>query len=190
VTSRTEAKGDRRTFVAGTTAGLAAVSTRGVLGANDRLGVAVIGVNGMGHSHVRTLAARPDVRIVALCDVDQGVLARAAKTVKDATGQEPALVGDFRRLLDDRQVEAVVVATPHHRHCPIALRALGAGKDVYVEKPASHVFREGRLLIEAATGSTTSTWRVGASASRRIRFASPPTAARSTWPASGNFRTT
>jgi len=141
---------DRRTFVSGAVAGLAAASARGALGAGERLGVAVIGVNGMGHSHVRTLAARSDVRVVALCDVDQGVLARAAKTVKDATGQEPALVGDFRRLLDDPRLQAVVVATPHHWHCPIALRAIAAGKDVYLEKPASHVFREGRLLVEAA----------------------------------------
>ena len=60
------------------------------------------------------------------------------------------LVSDFRRVLDDKNVHAVVIATPHHWHCPIALRALAAGKDVYVEKPASHVFQEGRLLVDAA----------------------------------------
>jgi len=120
-----------------------------VLGANERISVAVIGVNGMGHFHVRTLAARKDVQIVALCDVDATPLERAAKTVKDATKVEPVQIKDFRRVLDDKTIAAVIVATPHHWHVPIALRAIAAGKDVYLEKPASHVFREGRLLIEA-----------------------------------------
>jgi predicted dehydrogenase len=78
------------------------------------------------------------------------VLGRAEQTVKESNLKSPALVGDFRRLLDDKAVDAVIIATPHHWHGPIAVRALQAGKDVYVEKPASHVFREGRLLIEAA----------------------------------------
>jgi predicted dehydrogenase len=141
----------RRSFLSSSLAVAATASSYDrVLGANDRLGVAVIGVNGMGSFHVRTLAARKDVQIVALCDVDPAPLGRAAKLVKDATGDEPALVAEFQKLLDDKAVNAVVVATPHHWHVPIALRAVVAGKDVYVEKPASHVFREGRLLIEAA----------------------------------------
>jgi predicted dehydrogenase len=141
----------RRSFLSSSLGVAATACTSGrVLGASERVNVAVIGVNGMGHFHVRTLAASPDARIVALCDVDPAPLGRAAKTVKDATANEPALVPEFRKVLDDKTVEAVVVATPHHWHMPIALRALAAGKDVYVEKPASHVFREGRLLIEAA----------------------------------------
>jgi predicted dehydrogenase len=140
---------NRRTFVAGIFATLTAASARRVFGANDRLGLAVIGLNGMGSFHVKTLVARSDTRLFALCDVDGDVRARVAKTVKDA-GDDVALVEDFRKVLDDKNVDALVVATPHHWHCPIALRALAAGKDVYVEKPASHVFREGRLLAEAA----------------------------------------
>jgi predicted dehydrogenase len=141
----------RRSFLSSSLGAAATVCASGrVLGANDRLNVAVIGVNGMGHFHVRTLAERKDARVAALCDVDQAPLARAAKSVKDATGAEPALAEEFQKVLDDKTIEAVVVATPHHWHVPIALRALAAGKDVYVEKPASHVFREGRLLIEAA----------------------------------------
>jgi predicted dehydrogenase len=139
---------DRRSFLASALA--TAATSPNVLGANERIGVAVVGVNGMGHFHVRTFAARKDVRIVALCDVDSTVIARAAKTVKDATGAEPAPVGDFRKLFDDKAIEAIVVATPHHWHCPIALRALAAERDVYLEKPATHVFREGQLLIDAA----------------------------------------
>ncbi len=141
----------RRSFLSSSLAAAATAAATGqAQNGNDRIGVAVVGVNGMGHFHVRTLAARKDARIVALCDVDPNVLSRAAKTVRDATAATPALVEDFRRLLDDKAVQALVIATPHHWHCPIALRALAAGKDVYVEKPASHVFREGRLLVEAA----------------------------------------
>ena len=82
----------RRSFLSSSLAATTALAAAPrVLGANERVGVAVIGVNGMGHFHVRTLAARKDVAVVALCDVDPTPLARAAKTVKDATGVEPAL---------------------------------------------------------------------------------------------------
>lgn len=117
---------------------------------NDQLGVSVIGVGGMGHGHVERLLTRDDVRIVSLCDVDQANAERAGQTVNGARGNTPTLIEDFRKVLEDKAVEAVVVATPHHWHAPIAVRAMQAGKDVYIEKPASHVFREGRVLIEAA----------------------------------------
>jgi len=117
---------------------------------NEQIQVALIGVRGMGLGHVRRLEQRRDVRVAALCDVDQPVLARAKETVKNPSGQGPALAQDFRRVLDNSSIDAVIIATPHHWHCPIAIRALQAGKDVYLEKPGSHVFREGRLLAEAA----------------------------------------
>ena len=117
---------------------------------NDQIGVSVIGVGGMGHGHVRRILTREDVRIVSICDVDQANAERAGQTVNSERGNTPKLVEDFRQVLEDKTVEAVVVATPHHWHAPIAVRALQAGKDVYLEKPASHVFREGRLLVEAA----------------------------------------
>lgn len=131
-----------------TAATLAATSE--VLGAGERIGVAVVGVNGMGHAHVRTLAANKGARLVAICDIDPMPRARAVKTVQDAKRSAPTQVEDFRRLLDNKEIQALVIATPHHWHMPIALRAMAAGRDVYVEKPASHVFREGRLLVEAA----------------------------------------
>src|SRR5262245_43974457 len=91
------------------------VATAVALGASSRacaasevVGVAVIGVNGMGHFHTRALAGRQDVRLVALCDPDPNVLARAAKTAHDASGKKPELVADFRKLLDNKAVEAVV----------------------------------------------------------------------------------
>ncbi len=117
---------------------------------NDQIGVSIIGVGGMGHGHVERVLTRDDVRVVSLCDVDQVNLERAGQTINRARGATPVLIEDFRRVLEDDSVDAVLVATPHHWHAPIAIRAMQAGKDVYIEKPASHVFREGRLLIEAA----------------------------------------
>ncbi len=117
---------------------------------NDQIGVSLIGVGGMGHGHVERVLTRGDVRVVSICDVDQANAERAAQTVFKDRGETPPLVDDFRTVLDDSAVDAVVVATPNHWHAPIAVRAMQAGKDVYIEKPASHVFREGRLLIDAA----------------------------------------
>ncbi len=116
----------------------------------DQVVLASIGLNGMGHHHLGHLAARSDVRIACLCDVDDRVLGRSAETVKKIGREPPRLVRDFRHVIDDTSIDAVVVATPHHWHVPIAVRAIHAGKDVYLEKPASHVFAEGRLLVEAA----------------------------------------
>jgi predicted dehydrogenase len=120
---------------------------------NERIAIAVIGAGGMGGFHLGTLAARPDARVACICDVDERARGRGAEKVNSASGKTPQLTGDFRHVLDDRSIDAVVIATPHHWHCPIALRALEADKDIYLEKPASHVFREGRLLVEAAEKS-------------------------------------
>lgn len=141
----------RRIFLlSSSVSALGLASPRRVSGANDRLGVALVGLNGMGTAHLKALLLRANVDVVALCDLDPTVLARAAKAVRDAGRPEPTLTPDFRRLLDDPKVAALVIATPHHWHMPIGLRALSAGKDIYVEKPASHVFREGRLLVDLA----------------------------------------
>ena len=117
---------------------------------NEQIQVAMIGVRGMGSGHVKRLLSRRDVRIAAICDVDAEVLGRAQQTVQNATGQTPNAQEDFRRVLEDKTIDAVVIATPHHWHGPIAIPALQAEKDVYVEKPGSHVLREGRLLVDAA----------------------------------------
>ncbi len=118
--------------------------------ANDRLGLAVIGVRGIGYGHLKRILSRPDTVCLAVCDVDREFLQRAGATVKQETGRMPKMVSDFRRLLDDPSIDALVIATPHHWHVPMAVRALEAGKDLYLEKPASHVFREGRVLVETA----------------------------------------
>lgn len=143
----------RRRFLTGSigAATLSSAAIRTVTASpGDRIGVAVIGINGMGHSHLRNLTKRSDIRIVSLCDIDESVLARGVETVAKSHHEKPKLVADFREVLQDSAVDAVVIATPHHWHCPIAIPALEAGKDCYVEKPASHVFKEGKVLVETA----------------------------------------
>lgn len=126
------------------------VARSAVLAANDKVSLAVIGVGRMGSGHVKMLLAAPGAHIGALCDINQEKTERAGQQVNREKGHTPRLEQDFRYLLEDKSIDAFVVATPHHWHIPVTLRALAAGKDVYVEKPASHVFREGRLLIDAA----------------------------------------
>lgn len=142
----------RREFIDfGLRASAVATATRhAAVAANDKVSVAVIGVGRMGSGHVRTLLAAPGAHIGALSDINQEKTERAGQQVNREKGHTPRLEQDFRRLLDDKSIDAFMVATPHHWHIPVTLRALAAGKDVYVEKPASHVFREGRLLIDAA----------------------------------------
>ena len=145
----------RRIFLSSTTAGGVAAVIGGSLksaGAspNERIAVGLIGFNGMGMAHVERIAANDGAQAVALCDVDDAVLARGVSKVQEIAGTTPRTTRDFRSIIDDKSIDAVVVATPHHWHCPIAVPALLAAKDVYVEKPASHVFHEGRLLVDAA----------------------------------------
>ena len=146
-----------------TAASVAVASTRSSVGsavgtsANDRIVLAMIGVGGRGTGLMSWSLDHPRVVMGTLCDVSERRLASASKTVSDKgrrrQSRAPARVSDFRRVLDDKSIDAVIVATPHHWHCPIAVRALEAGKHVYVEKPASHVFKEGRLLADASRRS-------------------------------------
>ena len=144
----------RRHFIVGSAAGTVGVYPRfgytRTVSANDRVSVAVVGLRGMGRGHVDRLLKAPDAVCASLCDIDQSMLDREQEKVFQATGKRPRGVKDFRHILDDASVDAVVVATPHHWHVHMALPALRAGKDVYLEKPGSHVFREGRLLVEVA----------------------------------------
>jgi predicted dehydrogenase len=118
--------------------------------ANGKLAVGIIGPGGMGSSHLRTLARSSEVSIAAVCDVDANRLASAVNYVTQAGWPAPRAHTDLRRVLEDQSIDAVFIATPDHWHAPAAILAVEAGKHVYVEKPASHNIREGRLLIEAA----------------------------------------
>lgn len=114
--------------------------------ASDRLGVAVIGCGGMGRMDLTDFHHQPDARIVAVCDVFRP----AAEKAREIAGGQAEVYSDFRRVLERKDVDAVVVATPDHWHPLITVQACDAGKDVYVEKPISHSVREGRLMVEAA----------------------------------------
>ncbi len=146
---------ERRTFLQAATAGAASLALGPPTSAAEsrKIVLGVIGPGGMGMNHVRALLKRPDVEIAYVCDVDKNRLATAAKTVEDGSKKAPKAVGDMRTLLDDKSVDAVLIATPDHWHAPASILALDAGKHVYVEKPCSHNIREGRLMADAVTRS-------------------------------------
>jgi predicted dehydrogenase len=120
-------------------------------GPDDRLRFAVIGCGGRGASHVDDLLNMADhVKIVALCDPDEAHAGAYATRVEDETGERPRIYTDVRKLLEDKDIHAVTIATPNHWHSLGAIWAMQAGKDVYVEKPLSHNVMEGRRLVETA----------------------------------------
>ncbi len=114
--------------------------------ATDRIGVGLVGCGGMGLMDLADFQKQPEVEIVAVCDVDE---VRRAQGLKQAGGRAQAY-SDYRRLLEDQRVNAVIVATPDHWHPLIAVDACDAGKDVYVEKPVSTRVLEGRAMVKAA----------------------------------------
>ena len=121
-----------------------------VLGANDSVNLAVIGTGGRGRGHLRYFADVPGTRITAICDVNQEARERASALVRSSQGHQPKEYSDMRRLFEDNEVQAVSVATPNHWHALTTVWACQAGKDVYVEKPASHNVFEGEQMVAAA----------------------------------------
>lgn len=119
-------------------------------GANERLHVAVIGVNSRGHALAEAFARQEDVHVAYVCDVDSRAVARTAQKVVALQSREPKRLEDFRKALDDPALDAVVIATPDHWHAPASILALDAGKHVYVEKPCSYNPAEGEMLVAAA----------------------------------------
>ncbi len=145
---------NRRTFLASAGAGAAALavhsrSTRAA-GSNDRINIAVIGFHGRGQSHIGAFTENKKTAVVTLCDVDSRLFHRSAKRIEEKTGKAPQFVQDLRRVFDDKSIDAVSIATPNHWHALAAVWACQAGKDVYVEKPVSHNFTEGKRIVEAA----------------------------------------
>jgi predicted dehydrogenase len=121
-----------------------------ILGANDRLNFAIIGLHGRAYAHLSALKANQSAaRVTHVCDVDSHTLAKFAAATQKMMGEAPATDGDFRRILEKKDVDAVTIATPDHWHTPMAIDALKAGKHVYVEKPCSHNPAEGALLVAA-----------------------------------------
>lgn len=118
-------------------------------GANDRIVVGFIGLGNQGGGNLSRFLKRPDVVVGGLCDVDSSHLAKAVKKV-EATGITPKTYGDYRELLDDKRIDAVVISTPDHWHALPTIHACQAKKDVYCEKPLTLTIREGRRMVEAA----------------------------------------
>jgi predicted dehydrogenase len=136
----------RAAIGAGAAATLSAAGYRRVLGANDRIGVGFIGFGLIGQRHVHDFLGQPDVRAVGIAEAHAGRREDAAAVL----GPSARRFADFRRLLDDRDVDVVVVSTPDHWHALMTMMACAAGKDVYVEKPLSLFVREGRWMIDVA----------------------------------------
>jgi len=144
----------RRRFTATTSLAAAAVvagNARRVLGANDRVALAVIGIRGQGNALKRGFAKLDGVEIKTLCDVDENLFASRAndKALSGVATFKPGYAQDLRRVLDDKDVDGVVIAAPNHWHALATIWALQAGKHVYVEKPASYTVWEGRKMVEA-----------------------------------------
>jgi predicted dehydrogenase len=132
-------------------AGLAvAAPTARVRGANDDIRLGIIGVGSQGGGHMGVFSKIPGVRLVAISDADRSQLERRAAGFEKDNGVKLKTYQDFRQLLEDKEIDAVTSATPNHWHALVTVWACQAGKDVYIEKPASHEIWEGRKMVEAA----------------------------------------
>ncbi len=138
----------RRRFLGGLAA--AAVPVRNVLGANESVVVALLGAGWRGGQLIPEFVRIPGVHLAAVCDPDSTRMAEKAAQAEKLTGRRPRTEKDLRRVLDDRSVDAVVVATPNHWHALATIWALQAGKHVYVEKPVAHSLWESQQMVRAA----------------------------------------
>ena len=118
--------------------------------ASRKLVIGAVGLRGRGGKLLAGFLERPDIEVAAVCDVDSAVLDRSCATVEKARGRRPEAVADFRRILDNRGIDAVMLGTPDHWHAIHSILACQAGKHVYVEKPASYNISEGERMVAAA----------------------------------------
>jgi len=152
-------KVSRRTFLSNAGRAVGSATTmnlvlraHGQAAANDRLGIGLVGCGGQGRYDANSICeAHPGTaRIVAVCDVDQQRMDDTCSETQQKFGDKPDQHKDFRAVLDRKDIDIVVVATPDHWHAPVTILACMAGKDVYVEKPCSHTIHEGRQMVKAA----------------------------------------
>ncbi|MGZ5496191.1 MAG: Gfo/Idh/MocA family oxidoreductase [Candidatus Aminicenantales bacterium] len=134
---------------AGLAVGWDAKSYARILGANERVNFAIIGLHGRGYAHLECIRQNKGTMVTHVCDVDRRELDKFADETKKQFLQDPVAVKDFRRVLESKDVDVITIATPEHWHAPMAIAGLQAGKHVYVEKPCSHNPYEGELLIAA-----------------------------------------
>jgi len=152
----------RRSFIKKTAASSAFIATAGmlpqfsaksyarILGANDRINVSMMGVNSRGDSLAQNFAAQNNCEVIHVCDVDSRAALNCVTNVKKRQSRKPKTYTDFRKSLESKDVDAMVIAAPDHWHAPASLLAMEAGKHVYVEKPCSHNPNEGEILVQAA----------------------------------------
>jgi predicted dehydrogenase len=126
-----------------------ATSARKVLGANDRIRVAIVGIRGRGWDHVKGYNTIPGVEIAYFCDIDENIVRKRLTDAEQMGISKPQTYVDVRKLLEDKNLDAVSIATPNHWHSLIGIWAAQAGKDIYIEKPCSHNWWEGRQLVRA-----------------------------------------
>ncbi|MFC1604902.1 Gfo/Idh/MocA family protein [Planctomycetota bacterium] len=133
--------------------GFSAKSYASIIGANERINLAVIGIRNQGTVHINSFCGLKDshnVVVKTLCDTDELLFEPASKIVTQKTGIKPLTEWDIHKVLDDKDIHAVSIVTPNHWHALATVWACQAGKHVYVEKPASHNIWEGRKMVEAA----------------------------------------
>jgi predicted dehydrogenase len=142
---------NRRYFLLGS-ALLAGTTTRvhSRLAANDTIRVGIAGLRGRGGDHIAAYSEQPRAEIAAVCDVDESLLGRRVRELESRGKPRPAAYVDFRKMLEDRSLDVVSIATPNHHHTLQTIWACQAGKDVYVEKPCSHTMFESRQIVAAA----------------------------------------
>jgi predicted dehydrogenase len=135
----------------GAASGMSAKSYGQIIGANDRIHVAMIGVNSRGKSMSATFAGQKNTAVACICDVDERAIPKAVKAAMEVNPAiTPKSEKDCRKVLEDKAIDAIYIATPDHWHAPLTIMGCQAGKHVYVEKPVSHNPREGELAVEAA----------------------------------------
>jgi len=146
----------RRSFIKGAAAtasgialALSAKSYARIIGANERIKFAAVGVNGRGKALIKAVAANKNAEVQAICDVDSRVLDKTIAMNNSLSKIKTQAYADYRQLLENKDIDSVLIATPEHWHAPMAIMALQAGKHAYLEKPCSHNPHEGELLLEA-----------------------------------------
>tara|TARA_B100000963_G_scaffold357358_1_gene379374 strand:+ start:4904 stop:6241 length:1338 start_codon:yes stop_codon:yes gene_type:complete len=148
-------KKSRRNFIKKTAAASSAtflapsIISASVFGANDRINASVLGINGRGKNHISSLMKQKNVQVVNLCDPDMNLLKVRQKEFKNKYKKDVSLEKDLRRVMDNKDIDVVSIASPNHWHSLSVIWACQAGKDVYVEKPGSHNIFEGRKMVEA-----------------------------------------
>jgi predicted dehydrogenase len=128
----------------------AGAAVRGLASPNDTVRMGVVGLGGRGSSHINAWSEMPNVELVAICDVDETHVAQKLKAIAAKGVKTPATYVDVRKMLEDKNIDAISIASPNHWHTLQTIWACQAGKDVYVEKPCSHNVFESQQIIAAA----------------------------------------